>query len=112
MSLIETNVNIPVNDSESYNLTVEFGDGQQGSSSMEKFDGNFVVGKIKNEPIGSGSSLKNKRLIIASMVTDVNPDTNWTSITYFLNDTKIKGLSKEADKEHSSVFYVTRLNFI
>jgi hypothetical protein len=94
-----------------YYLTVLVGEAQIGHSAIKDFDGKYISGNITKYPIGKGEKIKGKTLIITSMVTDVNPHTNLTSITYNLNDNDIKTISEEVKSNNSSIFYTTYLKF-
>ena len=71
-------------------LTLNIGEGQRGRS-LVMLD--FTVlpfsmdddGNIASLQVGEGQSLVGKRLRVFSTVSDVNPSTNRTSITYRLN---------------------------
>ncbi|MGH7323702.1 MAG: hypothetical protein ACREJ9_03540 [Candidatus Rokuibacteriota bacterium] len=72
-------------DSGDITLSIVIGDGQLGSSRVSL--GGKVLGQgdaIKNLPLGKGSKLAGKALSVKSVVTDVNDQTNHTSITYSL----------------------------
>jgi len=66
-------------------LTIAIGDGQLGSSRVS-LDGKRVAkgDAIKNLLLGKGSKLVGKTITIKSVVTDVNDQTNHTSILYSL----------------------------
>jgi hypothetical protein len=66
-------------------LTIVIGDGQLGSSRVSLDD--TIIGQgdaIENLRLGEGSGLDGKTLAVKSVVTDVNDQTNHTSITYSL----------------------------
>ena len=69
----------------SVQLTVTIGDGQLGGSTM-KLDGKPIgpTGDIVKERIGTPSELRGKDLEVRTLVSDVNLQGNWTSVTYDL----------------------------
>lgn len=106
-----TRISQEVKDQVYYYLTVLVGEAQIGHSALKGFDGKYVSGNIVMCPIGSGKEIRGKTLIITSMVTDVNPNTNLTSVTYKLNDKDIKIVSEKVESDNSSIFYTTYLGF-
>ena len=107
-----TKISHQVTDNENYVLTIIVGEAQIGYSSFKDFEGKYISGNIILHPLGRGKNIRGKTLIITSMVTDVNPNTNLTSITYKLNDDNIKTVSKTVESNNSSIFYTTYLSFI
>jgi len=112
MKNIITEISQDVKDAENYYLTVLVGEAQIGHSSIKDFEGKYISGNIILHPLGKGEFIRGKTLIITSMVTDVNPYTNLTSITYRLNDENIKTISETVESNNSSIFYTTYLSFI
>jgi hypothetical protein len=111
MKTIENIINIHVDKNIEYRLTIIIGDGQLGSSSFRNVDGSYVTGDVENEFLGKGLSLMNQSILLSTMVTDVNPDTNWTSITILINN-EVKGVfPTEVEKKNDTVFYDTTLKF-
>src|ERR1043165_3702365 len=73
-----------VNDDSKVVLTVLVGDGQHADP-VVMLDGTLLkIGNITDLPIGTGSAIKGKTLYIKSVVNDVNPKTNHTSLVYVL----------------------------
>ena len=92
-------------------LTIKVGEAQIGYSAFKDLDGKYISGNIILYPIGKGEKIRGKTLIITSMVTDVNPNTDLTSITYTINDNDIKTVTKEVESNNSSIYYTTYLKF-
>ena len=92
-------------------LSIVLGDGQKGSSSFKNFNGNYVIGAVSDVLLGNAENIKNKSLLISSLVSDVNPNTDLTSITYLINDAEAKSYSEEAESPNDSVYYTTTINF-
>lgn len=92
-------------------LTVTFGDGQKGHSSLKTINGKYITGKVENLNIGHGEQLKGKKMLISSIVTDVNPHTNWMSVTYFINGSAIKSLQHHIESDNGSLYCTTTLSF-
>lgn len=107
-----TEISKQVTDQENYFLTIVVGEAQIGYSSFRDFEGKYISGNIVLHPLGKGENIKGKKLIVTSMVTDVNPNTNLTSITYRLNEENIKTVSETVESNNSSIFYTTYLSFI
>ena len=112
MKNIVTEISQQVTDQENYFLSIVIGEAQIGYSSFRDFEGKYISGNIVLHPIGKGENIRGKKLIITSMVTDVNPNTNLTSITYRLNDANIDTVSETVESNNSSIFYTTYLSFI
>lgn len=81
-----------VEDSETYqtgtgsiHLTVTIGEGQFGSSRVRLND--VIVDRMRHTfdgNVGTAAECRGKKLTIVSVVTDVRPQTNRTSVTYEL----------------------------
>jgi hypothetical protein len=111
MKPIENTINQRVDMNIEYRVTIRIGDGQLGSSSFRNIDGSYVIGEVDNESLGKGLALLNQSVLISTMVTDVNPDTNRTSITILINN-EVKGVfPAEAERDNNTVFYDTTLKF-
>jgi len=65
-------------------LSVIIGDAQIGSSVVKLGSKKLGQGDISNLEIGSGPNIQGKPLFVKSVVTDVNDQTNHTSLTYKL----------------------------
>ena len=93
-------------------LTLVVGEGQYGSSAFKNFNGQIEAGAILNRILGSAGSIKGKKLIITTTVTDTNPDTNRTSVSYQLNGKNVDTLEYEVEQDNGTLVYYTTLNFI
>jgi hypothetical protein len=71
---------------EGLKLNVKIGDGQIGSSVVFLDTKQISIGDIIDKLIGDVDSLHNKKLIIKTIISDVNDKTNHMSVTYVLND--------------------------
>ena len=111
MKTIENTINQRVDKNIEYRLTITIGDGQLGSSSLRKVDGSYVNGDVENESLGIGESLVNKSMLVSTMVTDINPDTNWTSVTFLINNIVVGSFSAEAERDNGTVVYDTFVKF-
>jgi hypothetical protein len=100
-----------VKDTTSYSLTITIGDSQKGSSSFKNYDGEYIIGEVTNETLGTGNDLRNTSLVICTTVTDVSKETNRTSVTYFLNDKEIEGYSNNASEDNATIYYTTTIKF-
>ena len=65
-------------------LTVMIGDGQQGDPVVMLDSQLLKIGNITGLNIGYGDGIKGKKLYVKTVVNDVNPKTNHTSIVYIL----------------------------
>ncbi|MBL0340845.1 MAG: hypothetical protein IPP71_07930 [Bacteroidetes bacterium] len=105
-------LNITLPEQGKVKLTIVFGDRQKGHSALYNFDKKYVVGDVTGVNLGSANDLKGKTLFISSMVTDVNPSTDWTTITYVINGEDIKTFEEETESPNDSMVYATTLKFI
>jgi hypothetical protein len=111
---LENIINDPtytVQDGTIYSLTVIIGNGQLGSSALKNFDGEYIHGAVNNVILGDGKNIRGKNLLITSMVTDANSNTNTTVISYKLNGDTIGPYSKDVDTDNSSISYTTTIHF-
>ena len=74
-----------VEDEEQVSLSIVIGDAQIGSSIVFLDDNELGRREIEKLNIGLGKDIKGKKIIIESIVKDINNMTNHTSITYILN---------------------------
>jgi hypothetical protein len=82
-------------------LTVVIGEAQIGGGVIKIDDKQVGVAPIENLPLGSGSELKGKKLLIKTIVSDENPQTNKTSVTYLFDQTGEKqSFVSSAEVEH------------
>ena len=78
------NENYSVIATQQVKLTVLIGDGQDGDPVVMLGAQVLKVGNISQLPIGTGQDLKGKVLSVKTIVNDVNPKTNHTSVSYVL----------------------------
>lgn len=112
MENIENDTVYDVNSGEGYYLTIIFGNGQVGNSTFKDIDGQYHTGAIVNIKIGTGAKLEGKSILIGSIVTDTNPNSNWTSVTYLINDEELETYDAEVEDDNGSIYYTTLINFI
>jgi Icc-related predicted phosphoesterase len=89
-------------------LSVIIGDGQLGSSLVRLGDEELAIGDVDRLKIGSGGAIAGKDLFIKTVVTDVNDNTDHTSVRYELKGgkaDKVFDLEESADEEGGSVVY-------
>ena len=100
-------------DSDEISITIQAGDGQAVSSYFEKPAMQPVNGAVDKEYIGRGANLKGKKLLIISMVTRVNQNTNWASISYFLTTTPVteQPYSEQFESQDNSMRFITTITF-
>ena len=95
-------------------LTVTIGDGQLGGSSM-KLAGKAIgpTGDIAKVRIGTQAALRGKDLEIRTLVSDVNLQGNWTSVTYDLTgvDTAREVAKHRVTTDGNAVLYRTTFHF-
>lgn len=95
-------------------MTIIIGQAQKGYSSFRNVDGKYFNGEIVKEDLGKGADLKSKSIKVNTLVTDVNPYTNSTIISFYFNDVLIHEENlfiAEAEVEEGSVFYKTTIKF-
>jgi hypothetical protein len=94
-------------------LTITFGNGQLGASTIT--GANAIVGEVKNWTVGKGDDLRGKKIDIHSVLTDVNASTNRLNGDYALTGgDHPQTISLESTVENqgdSDRFHVT-VNFI
>lgn len=112
MRFIENTISFDVDSGKRYYLTIKFGDGQDGSSSFKDVENNYHTGNILNTVIGTGAKMDGKYILIGSIVTDTNPHTNATSISYFINDIEVATFREVVAADNGSIFYSTKIDFI
>ena len=101
-----------VTSGEAYYLTIIFGNGQDGDSSFKDVEGQYHTGSIINIKIGTGAKLDGSFILIGSLVTDTNPDTNMTSISYYINGKEVETYREEVEDDNSAIYYTTFIKFI
>jgi hypothetical protein len=96
-------------------LTVVIGDGQLGASIVFLNTTPIEKGEIKDQVIGLGKSLHGSKLLVKTVVSDVNDQTNHTCITYILTGgVKDNSFSLEATvaNEGDSIIYKAEFDLI
>ena len=78
----ETQVDYKVVDDKDVVLTITFGQGQIGASTV--LGAAVIVGDVKSFVVGRGAALRGQNIDIHSVVTDVNASTNLVSADYDL----------------------------
>ncbi len=95
-------------------LSVSIGDAQVGGSvvTIDK-QRQDQTGSIKDLMLGDAAVLKGKKVLVRTLVSDINPKSNHTSVTYTLvgNSTAEMTLSREVPEHGDAVRYVTTLEF-
>ena len=102
-----------VNDGDDISITIQAGDGQTASSYFEKPGSEPVNGTVDKEYLGKGVNVKGKKLLIISMVTRVNQNTEWAGISYALTTTPgiEQPYSEQFDSQDNSLRYITTITF-
>jgi hypothetical protein len=94
-------------------ITITFGDGQIGTTFFRTPGGHYVNGEVNNIDLGKGSALAGKTMLMTSMIAKANPQTDFASITYSLNQDLCKQIySEKFDDGEDNIRYVTALKFI
>jgi hypothetical protein len=95
-------------------LSVTIGDAQVGGS-VVFIDGKKLKqsGAIVDLPLGNAAALVGKAVVVRTLVSDINPKSNHTSVTYVLegDSTARMTLSREVPAHGDAVRYVTKLDF-
>lgn len=112
MENVRNDINFNVNSETKYYLTIIIGNGQIGNSTFKDVKGRYHTGTIVNTYIGKGTELKDSSILIGSIVTDVNPRTNRTIITYKINEDDSNNFQKDVDDDNGSIYYTTKIRFI
>ena len=92
-------------------VSVVIGEGQIGSSLVRVGPKEIAIGAVTKQKIGKGSALAGKALLIKTVVTDVNDQTNRLSVRYELQGGKADKVfdleSTVAEEGDSVVFRAT-----
>jgi hypothetical protein len=78
------NATYKVADADKVKLTIIIGDGQRGIPVAMLGSNIIQIGNTHQILIGNGADLRGKTLIVSTLVDDVNPKTNHTSISYII----------------------------
>jgi hypothetical protein len=94
-------------------ITVTVGNGQKGVITIIKQnDETFTKeGIIKDYLIGSNSELKNKIVVISSVITDIREDTDVTTLSIDINGQNFKVLTDTTEHNHALISYQTVIKF-
>jgi hypothetical protein len=101
---------VPAND---VALTITFGDGQLGASTI--IGANAIVGEVRNWTVGKGDDLRGKAIDIHSVLTDVNASSNRLSGDYALtggDHPQTIFLESTVDNDGDSDRFHITINFI
>ena len=96
-------------------LTVVVGDAQIGSSIVKLGTKVLGQGDIDGLAIGSGPKIKHKRLFVKTVVTDVNDNTNHTSVTYQLAGGRLDqefACAGTVEENGDSIIYRAKFNLV
>lgn len=113
MKEVKNKVDCFVKDGDEISISIRAGDGQTVSSYFEKPDMEPVNGQVENEYLGKGAILKDKKLLVISMITRVNQDTDRASISYILTTAPIteQPFSEQFESQDNSIRFITTLIF-
>lgn len=92
-------------------FSVKPGDGQVNYSVFTNFDGSYVYGDVQNKSLGKAKNVRGKSLLVVTIVTDTNPQTNHTSVRFQFNDFKTAAQATDADVNNGSVSYNITFTF-
>ncbi len=117
MKKVSFNFTYPVGPGEDVTLTIGIGDGQVGGSVARLDDRDPPIcppGTITGVPVGRGASLIGHTLVVRTLVADINPQSNRTSVTLDLNGAAPgRELHADAsvDTDGDAVFYTSTVTF-
>jgi hypothetical protein len=117
MKQVAFDFQFPVRADETVTLSVRIGDGQVGGSVARVDDADPPIcppGNITNVEVGRGAALIGHTLVVRTLVADVNPQTNRTTVTLDLNGGapgRELQTSAEVDAEGDAVFYTSTVAF-
>lgn len=96
-------------------LSVMIGQAQIGASVVKLRNTKIGEGEISKLVAGKGPEIKGKPIFVKSVVTDVNDDTDLTSITYTLSGGKRDQQflsSGTVDENGDSIIYRAKFNLV
>jgi hypothetical protein len=108
-----TTIDYKVVDTASVVLTITFGNGQLGASTV--MGANTIIGDVTNWTVGKGSAIRGKFINIHSVLTDVNASTNRLNADYDLaggDHPQTLSLETIVDDEGDSTRFHVIVNFI
>jgi len=103
-----------IDDSRIVELTVEVGQGQIASSIVTVGDKERIERRHDSFTLNLGAGLAGKTVTCSTMVQDVRPETNQTSVAYVVTnaDTEVRATREaEARSDGDIVSYVARFQF-
>ena len=107
----------PVQPDEIVSLSVRIGDGQVGGSLARVDDQDPPIcppGNITDVQVGTGAALIGHTLVVRTLVADINPQTNSTTVTLDLNGSASGGdlhADASVDTDGDAVFYTSTVTF-
>jgi hypothetical protein len=108
-----TAVDYKVVDGRDVFLTITFGNGQLGASTV--IGANAIVGDVNNWRVGGGAALRGSNINIHSVLTDVNASTNRLNADYALSGgdhAQTVSLESTVAEEGDSDRYNVVVNFV
>ncbi|MCU1350321.1 MAG: hypothetical protein JWO56_3351 [Acidobacteria bacterium] len=96
-------------------LTIVIGDGQIGGSAVWIDTTLVASGTVQHFVLGSPAMLRGHAVGIRTIVADVNPQTNHTSVTYILTGGSVPAdltLTFDAPHDKDAVPYVALFHFV
>ena len=94
MKLVTLETPVQLEEDGDVTITVEIGEGQIGGGNIKLEGAEVSKTPAEDHSLGSGCNLKGKTLLTKAIVSDENPHTNKTSVTY---------LFKQGQKEQKFV---------
>lgn len=102
---------IPKTSDSEISVRVVIGDGQKGSYSI--FLGKTLISVNKKGKLGTKAAIGTRNTIISATVVDTLKQTNWTSMTVFVEEngqtTKYGPYSVQAEKHLDTIIYSLKL---
>ena len=94
-------------------LAIIIGEGQIGASVVFLDDQVIAKGDVNTVILGPGSILTGRRAVARSLVSDINPNTDRTAVTYILGGgaTELDVTLTQNDAPNGSVIYQSVFNF-
>lgn len=95
-------------------LVVTIGEGQHGRTLVQLDDTRLKLGDVRRLKIGPGADLAGKKLLVRTMINDVNDMTNFAGVRYELQGGKANetfDLDGTVDEEGASVTFEATFTF-
>lgn len=115
MKLVELEAQVLLHDDSDVAITVVIGEGQIGGGVIKLGGEKKANAPINDFVLGNATSLKGKTVLVKSIVSDENPSTNKTSVTYTFvqNKKEQEFVSKaEVDDEKDIIGYWGKFTFM